>query len=102
MKREIRFGPDFRREQGLLYTFRMILSWCGLRRKKRCSASRERDEIGVVKDKKMENLTGSDVLVGGTTLGTATDAKGEFLLKVPEQESVALHFSFVGMKHRSL
>ena len=57
---------------------------------------------GVVKDKNGDPLPGVTVLVGGTTLGTATDGKGEFLLKVPEQESVALHFSFVGMKTREL
>ena len=65
-------------------------------------AEKEMEIRGVVKDKNGEPLPGVTVLVGGTTLGTATDAKGEFLLKVPERESVALHFSFVGMKTREL
>ena len=57
---------------------------------------------GVVKDKKGEPLPGVTVLIVGTTLGSATDGNGEFLLKVPVQDSVALRFSFVGMKTKDV
>ena len=48
---------------------------------------------GVVKDKNGEPLPGVTVLIVGTTLGSATDGNGEFLLKVPVQDSVALRLS---------
>ena len=57
---------------------------------------------GVVKDKNGEPLPGVTVLIVGTTLGSATDGNGEFLLKVPVQDSVALRFSFVGMKTKDV
>lgn len=41
---------------------------------------------GVVKDKKGELLPGVSVLLKGTTIGVATDVKGEFTLVIPEQE----------------
>ena len=56
----------------------------------------------MVKDKNGEPLPGVTVLIVGTTLGSATDGNGEFLLKVPVQDSVALRFSFVGMKTKDV
>ena len=88
---------------GFTYTFRDDIIMVRFEGEKTVRQAEKEMEIrGVVKDKNGEPLPGVTVLVGGTTLGTATDAKGEFLLKVPERESVALHFSFVGMKTREL
>lgn len=88
---------------GFTYTFRDDIIMVRFEGEKTVRQAEKEMEIrGVVKDKNGEPLPGVTVLVGGTTLGTATDAKGEFLLKVPEQESVALHFSFVGMKTQEL
>lgn len=50
---------------------------------------------GKVKDAKGEPLIGLSVLLKGTTVGTITDANGNFSIKVPNQKSV-LAFSFVG------
>ena len=88
---------------GFSYTFRDDIIMVRFEGEKAAQQVKKEMEIrGVVKDKNGDPLPGVTVLVGGTTLGTATDGKGEFLLKVPEQESVALHFSFVGMKTREL
>lgn len=88
---------------GFTYTFRDDIIMVRYETKKTVQqASKEMEVRGVVKDKSGEPLPGVTVLVGGTTLGMATDAKGEFLLKVPEQESVILHFSFVGMKTQKI
>ena len=53
---------------------------------------------GKVVDKKGLLLPGVTVLIKGTTIGTATNNKGEFTLDIPERDSVTLVFSFVGMK----
>lgn len=88
---------------GFSYTFRDDIIMVRFEGEQAAQQVKKEMEIrGVVKDKNGDPLLGVTVLVGGTTLGTATDGKGEFLLKVPEQESVALHFSFVGMKTREL
>ena len=88
---------------GFSYTFRDDIIMVRFEGEQAAQQVKKEMEIrGVVKDKNGDPLPGVTVLVGGTTLGTATDGKGEFLLKVPEQESVALHFSFVGMKMREL
>lgn len=88
---------------GFSYTFRDDIIMVRFEGEQAAQQVKKEMEIrGVVKDKNGDPLPGVTVLVGGTTLGTATDGKGEFLLKVPEQESVALHFSFVGMKTREL
>lgn len=57
---------------------------------------------GVVKDKKGELLPGVSVLLKGTTIGVATDVKGEFTLVVPEQEEIVLLFTFIGMKMKEV
>ncbi|WP_172726495.1 SusC/RagA family TonB-linked outer membrane protein [Butyricimonas faecalis] len=88
---------------GFSYTFRDDIIMVRFEGEQAAQQVKKEMEIrGVVKDKNGDPLPGVTVLVGGTTLGTATDGKGEFLLKVPEQESVALHFSFVGMKTQEL
>ena len=57
---------------------------------------------GVVKDKKGELLPGVSVLLKGTTIGVATDVKGEFTLVIPEQEKIVLMFTFIGMKTKTI
>ena len=54
-----------------------------------------RDVTGKVTDEKGEPLPGVTVLVKGTTIGTATDAEGNFAIATPE-ESGTLVFSFIG------
>ncbi|WP_065220558.1 MULTISPECIES: SusC/RagA family TonB-linked outer membrane protein [Butyricimonas] len=55
---------------------------------------------GVVKDEKGEPVPGVSVIIKGTTTGTATDANGNFQIKVPENS--VLLFSFVGMETKSV
>lgn len=52
---------------------------------------------GKVKDSNGTPLPGVNVLVKGTTIGTATDAEGAFVLDMPEEGKI-LVFSFVGLK----
>ena len=88
---------------GFSYTFRDDIIMVRFEGEQAAQQVKKEMEIrGVVKDKNGDPLPGVTVLVGGTTLGTATDGRGEFLLKVPEQESVSLLFSFVGMKTQEL
>ena len=53
---------------------------------------------GTVRDEKGTSLPGVTVVIKGTTLGTATDDEGEFVLRLPRQEGITLVFSYVGMK----
>ena len=57
---------------------------------------------GVVKDKKGETLPGVSVLLKGTAVGVATDVKGEFTLSIPEQDTIVLRFTFIGMKMKDV
>ncbi len=57
---------------------------------------------GVVKDKKGELLPGVSVLLKGTSIGVATDVKGEFILVIPEQDTIVLRFTFIGMRTRDI
>lgn len=57
---------------------------------------------GVVKDKKGETLPGVSVLLKGTAVGVATDVKGEFTLTIPEQDTIVLRFTFIGMKMKDV
>ncbi|HEY9047747.1 MAG TPA: SusC/RagA family TonB-linked outer membrane protein, partial [Ohtaekwangia sp.] len=50
---------------------------------------------GVVREETGEPLPGVSVLVKGSSIGTTTDANGEFSLNVPSGESI-LVFSFIG------
>ncbi len=57
----------------------------------------EKKELkGTVTDDKGETLPGVSVVVKGSTIGTATDINGEFLLMIPNDAEV-LVFTFVGM-----
>ena len=57
----------------------------------------ERTIRGKVSDKNGIAIPGATVVVKGTTVGTVTDASGNFTLTVPDRANV-LDFSFVGMK----
>src|SRR5512137_2851114 len=51
---------------------------------------------GTVKDAATgEALTGVTVMVKGTTLGTLTDANGQFSMRIPQREAI-LSLSFIG------
>jgi len=56
---------------------------------------------GVVYDEDGRPLPGVSVVVKGTTMGTVTNADGEFSLTIPASAE-ALQFSFVGMKTQEI
>ncbi len=56
---------------------------------------------GRVADEKGEGMPGVNVLLKGTSQGTATDADGKFELQVPDEQAV-LVFSFVGYRSREV
>lgn len=56
---------------------------------------------GVVVDKKGEPIPGVTVKLSNTTVGTATNADGQFLLLLPMNKGT-LEFSFVGFKSQKL
>lgn len=55
---------------------------------------------GVVKDEQGQPVPGVSVIIKGTVTGTATDANGNFQIKVSENS--VLLFSFVGMEAKSV
>lgn len=57
---------------------------------------------GIVVDEDGNPLPGVTVLLKGTTVGSATDVKGNFVLKVPKQKDLTLVFSFVGMETKEV
>ena len=57
---------------------------------------------GKVVDKNNAPLPGVTVLMKGTGLGTATDINGTYKLSIPDQQSIVLEFSFVGMKTKTV
>lgn len=62
------------------------------------SAQEEMKKIsGVVKDQQGNALPGVTVRLKGTSIGTATDVNGKFVLSLPE-EGMVLQLSYVGMK----
>ncbi len=88
---------------GFTYTFRdkiIMVRYAGV------PAEQQQEKFmeikGVVKDTKGEPVPGVTVLIVGTQLGCATDEKGEFQLKIAEQDSVKLQFSFIGMKTKDV
>ena len=65
------------------------------------SQQQKKEISGNVKDSKGLSLPGVSVVVKGTTLGTTTDADGQFRLSVPV-DAKTLVFSFVGMKSKEV
>lgn len=57
---------------------------------------------GKVTDEKGQPLPGVGIIIAGTTVGTASDADGNYSLVCPNQEGLTLVFSFVGMKTKSV
>ena len=57
---------------------------------------------GEVRDNGGHVLPGVTVLVKGTQLGTATDAKGYFELSLPKMDNLTLLFSFIGMEAKEV
>lgn len=56
---------------------------------------------GVVVDETGMPLPGVSVVIGGTTLGVATDVRGEFSIHVPDMK-VKLVFSFLGLENETV
>ncbi|HJA13700.1 MAG TPA: TonB-dependent receptor plug domain-containing protein [Candidatus Butyricimonas faecavium] len=84
-------------------TFRADIVMERFEREKMMKQEKKEVEIrGVVKDKKGELLPGVSVWLKGTTVGVATDVKGEFRLTVPKQDTIILQFTFVGMKTKDV
>src|SRR5699024_2834293 len=66
------------------------------------SANAQQTVTGTVTDAESgETLPGVNVMVKGTTQGTATNVEGEYSLGVPGPESV-LVFSFVGYRSQEI
>ncbi len=59
---------------------------------------KERKLSGKVMDKAGQPLPGVGILIEGTTVGTITDAEGNYVINCLEKENLTLIFSFVGMK----
>ncbi|WP_059026223.1 SusC/RagA family TonB-linked outer membrane protein [Gabonibacter massiliensis] len=58
--------------------------------------------LGKVTDEKGVSIPGVTVLLKGTTLGTATDKDGKYVLTLPYMEKFSLLYSFVGMESREI
>ena len=68
---------------------------------RKLAVSQQKKEIkitGKVTDEKKLPIPGATVIVKGSTVGTATDADGKYMLKLPEMKDLAILFSFVGME----
>ena len=63
--------------------------------------AQQRRITGEVKSQTGNTLPGVTVVIKGTTVGTVTNADGEFSLNVPANAE-ALLFSFVGMKTQEI
>jgi TonB-dependent starch-binding outer membrane protein SusC len=63
----------------------------------RDQAQQKREITGVVKDSKGLALPGVSVVAKGTTIGTITDANGQYRLQIPIETKTVV-YSFVGMK----
>ena len=57
---------------------------------------------GTVKDASGETLAGVNIVVKGRVIGTITDVKGQYNLKVNEAPPLTLVFSFIGFKSQEL
>ncbi|MDE5874545.1 MAG: SusC/RagA family TonB-linked outer membrane protein, partial [Muribaculaceae bacterium] len=66
------------------------------------AASPTRQLQGEVRDEAGEELIGATVKVDGTTLATATDVDGRFVLNVPAGSEIKLTVSYVGYSTRSI
>lgn len=63
--------------------------------------AQQRTVTGTVTDQRGQPLPGVTVVVAGTTLGTVTNADGNYTLSTPD-DAETLQFSFVGMQTREI
>ncbi len=74
-------------------------------KKRRTQLTTPTDEIqitGVVIDKNEEAIPGVSVIIKGTTLGTATDINGKFVIRIPSRDNMVLQFSCIGMQKKEI
>ena len=74
-------------------------------KKRRTQLTTPTDEIqitGVVIDKNEEVIPGVSVIIKGTTLGTATDINGKFVIRIPSRVNIVLQFSCIGMQKKEI
>lgn len=74
-------------------------------KKRRTQLTTPTDEIqitGVVIDKNEEVISGVSVIIKGTTLGTATDINGKFVIRIPSRDNIVLQFSCIGMQKKEI
>jgi len=57
---------------------------------------------GVVKSESGEPLPGVNIVISGTTIGTITDANGNFSISVPDINEAKLSFSFIGFQQQTI
>lgn len=57
---------------------------------------------GLVVDRQGNPLPGVTILLKGTSMGSVTDAQGNFKFEIPEMKEMVLVFSFVGMKKKEV
>lgn len=75
----------------LLYLIILSLSFCGT------TFAQQRHINGVVKDEKGNALVGANVAVKGTTIGTTTNANGNFTLNIDKPNAI-LAVSYLGFQ----
>ncbi|SMP27681.1 TonB-linked outer membrane protein, SusC/RagA family [Algoriphagus winogradskyi] len=81
--------PPWKNFHGLMLSLFLVIIFIG------SSFAQSRNVTGVIKSSSGETMPGVNILVKGTTTGTASDIDGNFSLTVPSDESI-LVFSFIG------
>lgn len=87
--------PPWKNFHGFVLTLVLLIFMAG------SSYAQNRNVSGVIKSSTGETMPGVNVLVKGTTIGTATDIDGNFSLNVPSDESI-LVFSFIGYSSKEV
>lgn len=62
----------------------------------------ERKISGEVFDTDVLTLPGANLFVENTTTGTVTDFDGQFSLRIPDENSIVLVFSYIGFQEQNL
>jgi len=62
------------------------------------TAMAQRKLTGTVVDTDNKPITGASIVVGGTTVGTTTDAKGAFSVSIPANAGDSITVSYIGYK----